>query len=140
MEETMSAVVWEGARSGYAAGAPGPVRVDGPGRPRLVLVPTGDAVRDPEGGLRLTRRGRMVLAGLFVALAVALGGFVLQSPSTPAPATHTVTVRPGQSLSQIAATELPGLSPAQGMTAIRVANELNTTTITPGQSLVIPQT
>ena len=73
-------------------------------------------------------------------MAVAVGGFALTGPSAPAPSTHTVTVRPGQTLSQIAAAELPGLTPAQGMTAIRVANELNTTTISAGETLVIPQT
>lgn len=140
----MSATAWESPRRGYAVAAGAEARhpaLDGPsGRPRLVLVPTGDAVRDPEGGLRLTRRGKAVLTALFLALAVGIGGFALSGPSAAAPVTHTVTVLPGQTLSEIAAAELPELAPAQGITAIRVANELNTSTISAGQTLVIPTT
>lgn len=144
MEETMSATVWEGPRHRYAAAAaaegPLPVIPSRSGRPHLVLVPTGDAVRDPEGGLHLTRRGKLVATALFLAASIGVGGFALPGPSAPAPSTHSVTVRPGQTLSEIAAAEMPGLTPAQGMTAIRVANELTTTTISAGQTLVIPTT
>ncbi len=140
----MSAVVWEG-RSGYAAPAPSGRRPGRAGEParrehrsHLVLVPSGAAATG--GGLRLTRRGRLALAALFVVLAIAVGGFAISGPSVPAPVTHTVTVRPGQTLSGLAATELPGLSLGEAMAAIRVANQLNTTTITAGQTLVIPQT
>ncbi len=75
-----------------------------------------------------------------MAVAVAVGGVAVSGPSAPAPVTHTVTVQPGQTLSGLAASELPDLSLAEAMTAIRVANALNTTTITAGQTLVIPQT
>ena len=138
----MSALVWEATPDGYAVPA-GPGRDAPPSRQRhLVLVPTGAGAGDT-AGLRLTRRGRFVLAALLLGLAAVVGLVVLpgagSSGSTTAP-TRIVTVLPGQTLSEIAARELPSLSAGQAMTAIRVANALNTTSISAGETLVIPQT
>jgi len=137
----MSAVVWEETRRYAASGAtaPQPTAGERPGRPHLTLVPTGPASTRGHVGLRLTRRGRIVVAVLLLALAVGIGGILDPGGTGTAPAPHTVVVSSGQTLSEIAARELPELSPAQAMTAIRVANNLPTTTISAGQRLVIPR-
>ncbi len=53
-----------------------------------------------------------------------------RSPSSPWP--------PGQTLSEIAAAQLPDLSVSNGIVAIQVANELNSAQVSAGQHLVIP--
>jgi hypothetical protein len=142
MEESMSAVVWQTPRIGYAAPA-GPEPAV-PARGHLVLVPTGPWVGErTSSGLRLTRRGRVVLTLVMLAFATVIGLFGLPVPGASdagAAAVQTITVRPGQTLAQIAADELPGLSAGRAITAIRLANELNTTSISAGQTLVIPRT
>ena len=48
------------------------------------------------------------------------------------------TVRPGQTLSEIARAELPDLRVADGVARLRQLNGLAGTTIVAGQSLLIP--
>ena len=48
------------------------------------------------------------------------------------------TVEPGQTLSEIATTELAGLPTAEAVTRIQVANNLSTTHVHAGQTLTIP--
>ena len=111
-------------------------------RPQLVLVPTGrEAVRvarATQAPLRLTRFGRLVLSVLVASvlslLAVGLVG-QLASAST---GSRTVAVTSGQTLSGIAARELPELSVAEGVVELQLANSLSTTEIHAGQQLVIP--
>ena len=112
------------------------------GRPRLVLVPTGRgavaAARAAAPAVRLTRFGRLVrtllVAGVLALLGVGLAG-QLASASGDA---RTVTVHAGQTLSGIAARELPDLSVADGVVELQVANSLSTSQIHAGQQLVIP--
>lgn len=105
--------------------------------PHLVSVPTGDAVSDrAREGLQITRRGRLAIttATLLVAgvagASLALGG--------PAAAPQEVTVEPGQTLSQIAESELAGVSTASAVARIQAANGLPTSHVHAGQMLVIP--
>lgn len=112
------------------------------GRPQLVLVPTGRqsvaAARAAAPAMRLTRFGRLVrtvlVAGVISVLGVGLAG-QLASASGDA---RTVTVRAGQTLSGIAARELPELSVTDGVVELQVANHLSTSQIHTGQQLVIP--
>ena len=79
-------------------------------RRHLTLVPTGDEVAG--GGLQLTRRGRLALTLVVLALAViaAVVGVnrAFAAPAAAAPLA-TVTVASGDTLSAIAAREMPGL-------------------------------
>ncbi|WP_344757131.1 LysM peptidoglycan-binding domain-containing protein [Gryllotalpicola koreensis] len=97
--------------------------------------------------LRLTRRGRLVLvaaaAAPLVAAAVwfgvssgsaAAGGV---SAGAPASIEH-VTVRPGESLWQIAETVAPHDDPREVIDAIVDMNGLQSSVVTPGESLAIP--
>lgn len=123
--------------NGYAAPRPVPVRSP---QPRLVLVPTGASVREvPEPALRLTRAGRLVLssAAVLVALVVAFIGLT-GGAAASAPA-QTVTVEQGQTLSEIAAEHLGGMSVATGVAELQAANDLPTAQVQAGQTIVIPQ-
>lgn len=122
----MSALAWE------PAGTPVPVH-----RPHLVVLPGGARGSAPAGPIRLTRRGRLALFLATLLAATALG-VALLGPAGAAPASRTVTVAPGQTLSEIAATELPGLSTDRAIVAIQVANRLTSAQVHSGQRLVVP--
>jgi LysM repeat protein len=135
----MSAIVLEAVRQQQTS-EPRPAA-----RPHLVLVPTGRdaaraarAARAAQPPLRLTRFGRLVVALLVAAvvslLAVGLAGQLASASGEP----RTVTVTAGQTLSGIAARELPQLPVTDGVVELQVANSLSTTEIHVGQQLVIP--
>ncbi len=103
-------------------------------RPRLVLVP-GPA---PEPTYRLTHRGRLVVALLVAVMLSALAlAFAGQLASAAGP-TRSVTVGAGQTLSEIAARELPQLPITSGIVELQLANNLSTSHVHAGQTLVIP--
>ncbi len=117
-------------------------RLDG-SRPTLYLVPGGRSARPsrPTTPLRASRFGRLVLTGTAVgvaALAVVLMGMVFGVGTARASIDHTVIVRSGQTLSGIAATELPDLPMAEGVAQIQLANHLNTSQVHVNQQLGIP--
>ena len=111
-------------------------------RAHLVLVPTGrDAVRAARATqppLRLTRLGRLVVA-LLIATAVALLGVGLAGQlATASSAPRPVTVVSGDTLSEIAARELPGLSIDDAVIEIQLANGLSSSQVHAGQTLLVP--
>lgn len=90
--------------------------------------------------LRVTRAGRLTVT-LLVALALACLGFAVSvrfGGVSAAATQQTITVRPGQTLSELAVTYLPDLSMAEGIDAIQRANRLQNDRIIAGDSLVIP--
>lgn len=113
-------------------------------RPRrhLVSVPTGPRVAaacSPRPHLVITARGRVVVAlivAALIALAVALAPF-RASASKPV-TVSTVTVASGQTLSEIAVRELPGVPVAEAVVLIQRHNRLPSTQVHAGQSLAIP--
>ena len=132
----MSAVAWDpafvgGAHPGYAGGSV-------PRRPHLVVLPGGGEGGAAAGGVHITRRGRLALLALVVALAAVLGMVGLRGAGAAEPL-QTVTVDAGQTLSEVAAVELPELSISEGILAIQLANSLSTAQVSAGQQLVIPQ-
>ena len=120
-------------------------------RPTLTLVQGGlgsdardsgaRAVPGLQGRLRLTRRGRMLLAGFVAALALAISlvaGGAFASASAPSSGPRTITVQPGDTLSQIAAREMPGMPIGNAVVDLQVANQLTNAGVTAGDTLVIP--
>jgi LysM domain len=97
--------------------------------------------RAPRGGVRLTRRGRLVLLALLLALAGLVGVLVAAStgeaaaPARPAP---TVVVQPGDTLWSIAARYAPGPDPFGTIEQIRQLNGLDGYTVHAGETLVLP--
>jgi len=104
-------------------------------------------VAAPATRLRLTRRGRRVLAALAaapvavgLALAVMSGGGALASREDGAPAGtfDTVTVMPGDSLWSIAETVAPDTDPRDVVDAIVALNQLSSTSVLSGETISIP--
>ena len=107
---------------------------------------TGSASRAP---LTLTRRGRLVFLGLPVlagsaALVVLAVVFLVPSTATatsdpvPGPDTEQTTVRPGQSLWQIAVAADPERDPREVMDEIAELNDLESSLLVAGQRLEVP--
>jgi len=109
----------------------------------VTIAPASSATR-----LRLTVRGRRVLAGLValpIAAAIAAaaigGGSALASRELGAPAGTftTVTVSAGDSLWAIARRVAPQADPRDVVDAVVRLNALDGVGITPGQQLSVPQ-
>lgn len=134
-----AAVAFDDMAAGYAV----PLPTRRPSRlspPRLVLVPTGEAVRAvPQPALRLTRTGRLVITSviLLVALVIAVVGLTGGAAASSAPV--AVTVEQGQTLSQIAAEHMGGTSIATAVAELQLANGLSSAQVQAGQQIVIPQ-
>ena len=71
------------------------------------------------------------------ALAMAVGFASSVSAAGPQ-IDHATTVFAGQTLSDVAAAQLPGLSINEAVAQIQLANNLSTTQVHAGQSLLIP--
>ncbi|MDT0158609.1 LysM peptidoglycan-binding domain-containing protein [Microbacterium sp. ARD32] len=96
--------------------------------------------------LRLTARGRRVLAGFAaapliagIAFSVLAGGSALASGEESAPvAFESVTVLPGDTLWSIAAEVAPGIDPREVIDDIMRLNNLGTGAIQAGAEIAIP--
>ncbi|HET8601211.1 MAG TPA: LysM peptidoglycan-binding domain-containing protein [Segeticoccus sp.] len=133
-----------------------------PGRRRgrhLRLVPTGPdaqpritppARRAPERAarprviaqeqsVRITRRGRLAVTLLVTAAVITLAA-TMWSAGAPAVPTidHTTTVAPGQTLSQIATEQMPGVPMQQAVNQLQLTNNLSSADVHAGQVLQIP--
>lgn len=100
---------------------------------------TAPAVEAPAAGrLTITRRGRLAVtlsvATLLVLTVVAAAGLF----PAAADGSGTVVVQPGQTLSQIAVTELPELPLDRAIVQLQLTNNLNSLDIQAGTELVIP--
>jgi hypothetical protein len=107
-------------------------------RPPLRLV--GPEERASVPAIGLTQRGRLVIT-LIVATAALTLIVVLTTPSisaAPPRIDHATTVSVGQTLTDVAAAQLPSLPIKEAVARIQLANGLNTTQVHAGQSLLIP--
>jgi hypothetical protein len=146
----------------------GPVAPAGPAQPRSSSIrsaarqPIADAVLVPSAvisprphsapaPLRLTRRGRAVVAtlvvaavatvGLLIAMAVA-GGAQAASPGAPGAGhqgMHEIVVRSGQTLWSIASAAEPTADPRLVVQQIMAANGMTTADLAAGQLLWVPR-
>jgi len=88
---------------------------------------------------RLTRRGRLVVTLVTAVAVVALAVVLATSVDAAGPEIdHATTVSAGQTLSEVAAEQLPSLPISDGVARIQLVNGLNTTQVHAGQSLLIP--
>jgi hypothetical protein len=109
-------------------------------RSQLRLVLPGERVVAPmRVATRINRRGRLLVTLTVLAAATTLGLMVATSVMASGPQIdHATTVSAGQTLSEVAATQLPGLPINEGVARIQLANDLNTSQVHAGQSLLIP--
>ncbi len=127
-EDMMSAAAaWDGAPLGVR-----------PSRPLLHLVPTGRDASAAKPDLRISRFGRLLVTIAAVVVAAVLAVTLLGVAAAGASIDHTVTVRAGQTLSEVASAELPQLPVAEGVVNIQLANDLSTSQVHAGQELAIP--
>jgi hypothetical protein len=129
MEESMSALEWSTGDIGFAGAA-------APRRPHLVVLPGGAG--QPAAPVRITRRGRLALLALVLAIVAVVGLMGMRGAGAVEPL-PTVTVAPGQTLSEVALAELPQMSISEGILAIQIANRMSTAQVSAGQELVIPR-
>ena len=117
---------------------PTPGRMPSPAaRPPLRLVGPGERAVVP--ATRLTRRGRLLITLTVTAAALTLAVGLATSVSASAPQIdHATTVFAGQTLSEVAAAQLPGLPIDEAVVRIQLANDLNTSQVHAGQLLLIP--
>lgn len=127
-----AAVAWD------VAPAPTPAQVRAT-RPQLVSVPCGEAVPAvPLAPLRLTRAGRLAITLTILVAAVVASIALLSGGASATVIDHSTTVQAGQTLSEVAAQQLPGLPVADAVARIQVANDLTSSEVHVGQSLLIP--
>ncbi|KQU70477.1 hypothetical protein ASC58_01270 [Phycicoccus sp. Root101] len=108
-------------------------------RPQLVSVPTGeDVVIRPAAPLRLTRAGRLAITVSVAVAAVVLAISLLSGGASAAVIDHSTTVQTGQTLSEVAAAQLPQLPVTEAVARIQVANDLTGSDVHAGQTLLIP--
>lgn len=93
--------------------------------------------------LRLTRRGRAVIAALVsLPLVIALVSMALNGGGATAtssgPAVETVTIEAGESLWSVAAAIAPEASTADVVADLIAVNELSSAELMPGQVLIVP--
>jgi LysM repeat protein len=95
----------------------------------------GPAVPSP--GVNGRRRLVITVVTIFAIAALAL--VLAASVDAAAPAIdHTTVVSPGETLSAIAATQLPSLPIRDGVSRIQLVNGLNSYQVHAGQTLLIP--
>ena len=109
-------------------------------RPELRLVLPGERAMAPvRVATRINRRGRLLVTLTVLAAALSLGLMLATSVMASGPEIdHATTVSAGQTLSEVAAAQLPGVPINEGVARIQLANGLNTSQVQAGQSLLIP--
>lgn len=122
---------------GAGARRPSHLRVVRPGE---VVPGRSSAVtcRERSARLSLTRRGRLAVTLSVATLLVVATIVTLGLLPAGAADGQTVTVEPGQTLSQLAVLHLPELPVDQGIVQIQLANSMSTLQVQAGSELVIP--
>jgi len=125
--------------------APEPVRLPSRTvRPLLRLVRPEEracpGTRTPAlPAIQFTRRGRLVIMVMATVAVATLAVLLATSVGAAAPQIdHATTVSAGQTLSEVATTQLPSLPIRDAVARIQLANGLNTSQVHAGQLLLIP--
>ena len=95
--------------------------------------------RSASSGLRMTRRGRLVVLAVALLMVLLPGAWrAMATAQVEGPSTVAVTVAPGDTLWGIAAAIDPGADPRALIAEIRELNGLTQSGLVPGQVLVVP--
>lgn len=127
---------------------PRPVRPVRPQRPMRPVRPVHVApAQRPAAGsasapVRLTRRGRLVMAAAVLGAAFGILGAAQPQAfalgDRDAAVSERVTVRPGETLWAIAARTTPGVDPRDTIARIQSMNDLESSTVPAGSVLLVP--
>ncbi|XVV11421.1 LysM peptidoglycan-binding domain-containing protein [Actinoplanes sp. CA-131856] len=108
----------------------------------MARLMVSNGVRHVEPPLRLTRRGRAVVLGFLVLLASLASAVLFTTASRadepPAGPPPTIVVRPGDTLWDLAARELPDRHGQAGVDELRRLNGLSGYGVHPGDVLILP--
>jgi hypothetical protein len=101
------------------------------------------ATTHSSAAIRLTRRGRLLLVLVLMALLVLAGftlgrGSSLAAGSSHAGARHSVVVEPGETLWSVAVRIAPHEDPRLVVADIESLNHLSSTNVEAGQQLLVP--
>ncbi|REF31539.1 LysM peptidoglycan-binding domain-containing protein [Calidifontibacter indicus] len=108
-------------------------------RRHLHLVPAQSQVSAAgEGAVRLTIRGRRLVAALVLA-AIVGGGWGVGQAFAGGSSSSELVVRSGQTLSEVAHAAYPQLPVGEAVYRIQRANGLNSLQVSEGQRLVVPR-
>jgi hypothetical protein len=113
-------------------------------RTAFAPLPTRAVAAQPlSGRLRVTRRGRLVLvllavALLFVGVSIGRAGSQAATVRETGPALEQVTVQPGETLWGVAQRIAPDNDPREVVSQIRRLNNLHGSTLQAGQQLLLP--
>ena len=108
-----------------------------PARPQLRLVPAGRDVRP--SSMRLSRRGRLAVTVVVLAAVLTMSVVLAARSGAAEPVVQrAATVSAGQTLSEVAAEQLPELPLAEGVARLQLVNHLASTQIHAGQTLLLP--
>jgi hypothetical protein len=107
---------------------------------RMTQIPATAALRPQAHAVRLTSRGRILLASLLAGSAIGLMGAVGQFSADAAdgPSTTTTVVQAGDSLWTIAQRMHPDADPRAMIWRIKELNDLSGSVVQVGQALVVP--
>ena len=108
----------------------------------LQVVPAGYRVVQVKQPIKLTRRGRRLVALLaiipIVAVFFLMGTREAQADSSTGAATTSVVVKPGQNLWDIAVALNPEADPRETIWVIEQLNGMTTADVLAGQELIVP--
>ena len=119
-----------------------PVRFPSPAaHPRLRLASPGERALAPaRPAIRISGRGRRLITLMVTAAVLSLTGVLTTAVGAAAPQIdHATTVSVGQTLSEVAAAQLPRLPVDEAVARIQLVNGLNTSQVHAGQLLLIPK-
>ena len=103
---------------------------------------TSSSPRPVSPGVRLTRRGRLLVLLAFATLllvAFSLGRTSADAGASPAGVAPTTVVQPGDTLWSIARRAVPGGDPRATVARLTELNDLGSTPIVAGQRLTLPR-
>ena len=112
-------------------------------RPNHLVLVNDQSFRVQKQPIRLTRRGRRVIALLAIipiALTFLLIGMrgAVATDGTVQSETQSVVVKPGQSLWDVAVAVSPNTDPRETIWVIQQLNSMKTSEVLAGQALIVP--
>ncbi len=117
-----------------------------PARPAAMPAAEAPSVARSAGKIRLTRRGRVVFTSLAAAPLIAIAAYVgitampaVATSSSSAVVFEYATIESGQSLWQLASSIAPDADPRDVIADLMRLNQLDSSTVSPGQRLAIPE-